>query len=68
MQVTLSSSATVTVSVERFLADIAVGDTIRASGETDGSVVTAEAIQIGTGGMPGAGGGMTPGRSSGDAG
>ena len=68
VQVTLSSSATVTVSVERSLADIAVGDTIRASGETDGSVVTAEAIQIGTGGMPGAGGGMTPGRSSGHAG
>jgi two-component system sensor histidine kinase MprB len=56
VQVTVSSSTTVTVTVERTLADIAVGDTISASGETDGSVVTAETIRIGAGGLPGAGG------------
>ena len=67
MQVAVSSSTTVTVSVERTLADIAVGDSISASGETDGTVVTAETIQIGPGGMPGAGsmpgagGSMPPG-------
>jgi hypothetical protein len=56
VQVTVSSNTTVTVTVERTLADIAVGDTISASGETDGSVVTAETIRIGAGGLPGAGG------------
>ena len=67
VQVTVSSSTTVTVSVERTLADIAVGDSISASGETDGTVVTAETIQIGAGGMPGAGGSMPPGQPSDDA-
>jgi hypothetical protein len=67
VQVTVSSSTTVTVSVERTLGDIAVGDSISASGETDGSVVTAETIQIGAGGMPGAGGSMPPGQPSDDA-
>jgi Flp pilus assembly protein TadG len=73
VQVTVSSSTTVTVSVERTLADIAVGDSISASGETDGTVVTAETIRIGAGGlpgaggMPGAGGSMPPGQPSDDA-
>lgn len=67
VQVTVSASTTVTVSVERTLADIAVGDTISASGETDGTEVTAETIQIGAGGMPGAGGSMPPGQPSDDA-
>jgi hypothetical protein len=67
VQVTVSSSTTVTVSVGRTLADIAVGDTISASGETDGTVVTAETIQIGAVSMPGAGGSMPPGQPSDDA-
>jgi len=67
VQVTVSSSTSVAVTVERTLADIAIGDSISASGETDGTVVTAETIQIGTGAMPGAGGSMPPGRPSDDA-
>ena len=65
--VTVTDSTTVTVSEARSLDDIAVGDTIRATGDPDAEsedgVVTATSIQLGDlglgrfGGRPGAAGG-----------